>query len=104
MAQRRETQGDLTTEKKHPNSTTGTVPGAPMVQHGATDVSWTKDDLYMRLKDLKRQMEFSDIQEEYIKDDPWFGASKGHLVPGGRKGLAGMHIHNDLQFTIFSWS
>lgn len=36
-----------------------------------TDVSWTKDDLYMRLKDLKRQMEFSDIQEEYIKDDPW---------------------------------
>ena len=34
-----------------------------------TDVSWTKDDLYMRLKDLKRQMEFSDIQEEYIKDE-----------------------------------
>ena len=36
-----------------------------------TDVSWTKDDLYLRLKDLKRQMEFSDIQEEYIKDDAW---------------------------------
>lgn len=34
-----------------------------------TDLSGTKDDLYMRLKDLKRQMEFSDIQEEYIKDE-----------------------------------
>jgi len=28
-----------------------------------------EDDLYMRLKDLKRQMEFLDIQEEYIKDE-----------------------------------
>jgi len=27
------------------------------------------DDLYMRLKDLQRQMEFLDIQEEYIKDE-----------------------------------
>mmetsp|Transcript_6487 Transcript_6487/g.20069 ORF Transcript_6487/g.20069 Transcript_6487/m.20069 type:complete len:397 (+) Transcript_6487:100-1290(+) len=28
-----------------------------------------EEDLYMRLKDLQRQMEFLDIQEEYIKDE-----------------------------------
>merc|ERR1712087_900094 len=28
-----------------------------------------KKDLYMRLKELQRQMEFLDIQEEYIKDE-----------------------------------
>merc|ERR1719337_482395 len=27
------------------------------------------DDLYMRLKELQRQMEFLDIQEEYVKDE-----------------------------------
>ena len=49
------------------NVSNSTWPPVAMVH---TDVSWTKDDLYMRLKDLKRQLEFSDIQEEYIKDDP----------------------------------
>ncbi|OLP97447.1 26S protease regulatory subunit 6B-like [Symbiodinium microadriaticum] len=39
-----------------------------MVQQ--TDLtSKAEDDLYMRLKELKRQMEFLDIQEEYIKDE-----------------------------------
>merc|ERR1719222_1597114 len=28
-----------------------------------------EEDLYMRLKELQRQMEFLDIQEEYIKDE-----------------------------------
>lgn len=37
-----------------------------MVQSDGLSV---EDDLYMRLKDLKRQMEFLDIQEEYIKDE-----------------------------------
>lgn len=68
--------------------------GAPMVQHGATDVSWTKDDLYMRLKDLKRQMEFSDIQEEYIKDDPWLGKDLSWN--------AGMCIYN--LFLVIIWT
>lgn len=36
---------------------------------GWTEQSTDEDDLYSRLKSLQRQLEFIDIQEEYVKDE-----------------------------------
>ncbi|KAL2333092.1 hypothetical protein Fmac_014305 [Flemingia macrophylla] len=36
---------------------------------GGSDAASDEDDLYSRLKSLQRQLEFIDIQEEYVKDE-----------------------------------
>jgi 26S proteasome regulatory subunit T3 len=39
------------------------------IHGGWTEQSADEDDLYSRLKSLQRQLEFIDIQEEYVKDE-----------------------------------
>ncbi|MCI07808.1 26S protease regulatory subunit 6B, partial [Trifolium medium] len=45
------------------------LPSSKSEYHYGGESSSDEDDLYSRLKSLQRQLEFIDIQEEYVKDE-----------------------------------
>ena len=57
-----------------------------------------EDDLYMRLKDLKRQMEFLDIQAQIVR----VGNEKGLGLGAGNGQIQHDPIHSKSQYDTWS--